>query len=1062
MNQNIPLGVDFGTTYSCCSVWKDGGLLIVPNGIGERTTPSVVIFDSPDNVFVGEETLYHFPKKFSVKIYEIKRLLGREYDEIKNIKDILPYNIIKEKNGTRPKIKIDFDNKISKEYYPEEIATLILKKLISNAESFLSTQIHQLLITVPADFNENQKNAVRYSALQIPGIVVLKVINEPSAAILAYGFPKIFLKNKFYPFNKYFTLVKEKGNNNIADSINSIFHPMEEMSMTNISNSQVSNSLIQDQLSESNNGGNNIENSLIILTKDNYMNNGNLKTSLLSQNKNEMKILVFDLGGGTFDVSLILVKENKDYETMAYKGDQKLGGSDFDNKIMEFCLDKFCLDNNYDKKEIKNNYKCIERLKRACEETKKCLSIKECDTIFIDDFYDSKPLCHEITRNKFEELCKDLFLRLIKPLDDILKEQKLNNTDIDEIILVGGSSKIPKVKEIIQNKFQNIPINDEISPDEVVAFGACILAESIIRDSEDNIFGDIAFCDKTGHNYGIEIEDGEMDILIPKGTKYPFTTKDLHLYHTVYDFQRTFEINVFEGEGKYTYQNKLIGNFELKGIPQKPKGEVFMQVKMKIDTFQNITIIAIVKENNKTQKLVVDRKNQYPNIQNNNNLIRISQNELNDEERDNRLIIFQYSNDFIKQKNNKDRFEIIKKYNLAMIKYLNFLEKNYKDTYSEKYLFLLDKLFKSYIYFFSESMKIFLQPNEKEEIKNTVKLYLKKIREKAPFRIKQLISHFKALNNDIYIQRLEIFVYAMELLYDKAMENFNKKEKNHVKLSKALFEECLIISKGYIQELDQSKLNPDLKIKYNKIIADCQKKTLLISSISIEEINILKEKEKLFTNEKKLNSDDLCLLRDNIEFAVKKLSLIENLSSNEEASETQSFYLANIVKIELLKKNNMNLQNLLKLAEESINIADKLKNKNVKNKLWYKEIVQIKNEIFNKLKSEHAAPTTVQKIDIDEIEEKFDDILNNKGNEELIKYILKNYPYKGPKINIEESLEEYKKNKKRFLNKLSNKYTKDNFALQTMMLNEKYDIDNDNNNLNDIIIEFINKMIDNI
>ena len=158
----------------------------------------------------------------------------------------------------------------------------------------------------------------------------------------------------------------------------------------------------------------------------------------------------------------------------------------------------------------------------------------------------------------------------------------------------------------------------------------------------------------------------------------------------------------------------------------------------------------------------------------------------------------------------------------------------------------------------------------------------------------------------------------------------------------------------------------------------------------------------------------------------------------------------------------MNLENLLKLAEESINIADQLKNKNVKNKLWYKEIVQIKNEIFNKLKSEHEAPTTVQKIDIDEIEEKFDDILNNKGNEELIKYILKNYPYKGPKINIEESLEEYKKNKKRFLNKLSNKYTKDNFALPSMMMNKKYDFDNDNNNLNDVIVEFINKMIDKI
>ena len=471
--ENYIIGIDFGTTYSCMSVWKDGGLVIIPNGVGERTTPSVVIFDSPDKVFVGEETLNHLSKNESVKIYEIKRLLGKRYDQIQHIINYFPYKIIKEENGDRPMIEMTFGKKKVK-YYPEYIATLILKKLINNAQNFLGNSVKEILITVPADFTEYQKLSVRHSAEQIQGLKVLQVINEPSAAVLAYGFPKQYLKNRFFPFNKYFSLVKPR---------NQEIHPMEEISITTSTKFDITNSLIE-------------QNSLLIeendKSKDGLLININesqneysIQSSLLSQNKDLIKIIVFDLGGGTYDVSLIYVDKDKNFETMGYKGDEKLGGSDFDNKLIDYCLKNFCVKNKCDEKKIKGDYKRMQRLKRACEETKKSLSNILEDNIVIEDFYEGNPLCCHITRNKFEELCKDLYIRLINPLDLILEEKNLNNTDIDEIILVGGSSKMPKVKQIIKAKFPNSPINDQISPDEAVAYGACIYAESLRRFEGD-------------------------------------------------------------------------------------------------------------------------------------------------------------------------------------------------------------------------------------------------------------------------------------------------------------------------------------------------------------------------------------------------------------------------------------------------------------------------------------------------------------------------------------------------------------------------------------------------
>ena len=432
----IILGIDFGTTFSCVSVWKDGGLMIIPNGVGERTTPSVVIFDGPDKVFVGEETLYHVAKDNTVKIFEIKRILGRDYDSIINMLDYFPYKIVKDENLNKPMIEMKFGEKCVK-YYPEQIVTLILKKLITNAEIFLNKQIiRDVILTVPADFNETQKRALKDSAEQIQGLKVLQVINEPSAAILAYGIPRQLIKNDMFPFNKHFSLVQ----------INNEIHPMQEMSIdsTNIDLSSNSNLLLQ----QSNNPllESNENNNIGLISNLNNEIKNSLKSSLLNHNKDLMKIIVFDLGGGTYDVSLIYVDNYQKFETITYNGDQRLGGSDFDKKLVDYSLKVFCnqnRQNNYEEKKIRENYKTMQRLKRACERTKKYLSSKMEDDIYLENFYDSKPLYCKITRAKFEDLCKDLFIRLETPLDLILQKQKLKNTDIDEIILVGGSSKIP-------------------------------------------------------------------------------------------------------------------------------------------------------------------------------------------------------------------------------------------------------------------------------------------------------------------------------------------------------------------------------------------------------------------------------------------------------------------------------------------------------------------------------------------------------------------------------------------------------------------------------------------
>ena len=332
MEENYRLGIDFGTTYSCVGVWKDGGIEIIPNEIGERTTPSVVIFDSPDKVYVGEETLNHISKKNSVKVYEIKRLIGKKYSEIGDILNHFSFKVIEDENEDKPLINITYDNNEERNYSPELIASLIFKKLINNAQLYLKKIIKEIIITVPADFTNFQRNSVKFAAESIQGIKVINIINEPSAAVLSYGFPKKFIKNMLFPINNNYTLLKDSFN------INNITHPMEEEIFNNDEN---------------------------IMQNDNFL-NFSLKTSFLNQNDKDKKIIVFDFGGGTFDVSLIEITDTI-FETRASAGNQHLGGGNFDNKLMECCLKDFNKNYKIPIEDIKNNYKCIERLKIACE-----------------------------------------------------------------------------------------------------------------------------------------------------------------------------------------------------------------------------------------------------------------------------------------------------------------------------------------------------------------------------------------------------------------------------------------------------------------------------------------------------------------------------------------------------------------------------------------------------------------------------------------------------------------------------------------------------------------------
>ena len=498
MDEDIPIGIDLGTTYSCVGVFRGNKVEIIPNTSGNNTTPSVVTFSK--KMLVGDEAKAQITKDYKNTIYDTKRLIGRQFDDPIVQKDMKnwPFKVEKDPKTSRPLINVEFKGKIKK-FYPEDISAIILQYMKNIAETYLGRKVTNAIITVPAYFNDAQRQATK-DAGRIAGLNVLRMINEPTSAALAY---------------RLFNEVKE-------DKI----------------------------------------------------------------------ALVFDLGGGTFDVSIVNVGEDA-CEVISTRGDTHLGGGDFDNELMNYCIQEFKNNTGVD---ILKNEKAKRRLKNECEKAKILLSSAKETTIDLDSLAEGEDLNLEITRALFESKIKKYLDQCIQCIKEALDDAKLKPSQIDVIVLVGGSSKIPIVQKMLKDYFGKEP-NKSIHPDEAVAYGAAYQAASIqgLINEEDGL-EQLVLIDVIPLSLGVAVGGEIMDIVVPRNTKIPITNKS-KTYVTAADYQDKVLIEVYQGERVQVKDNSFIGEFLVEGLQKKKAGEVSIKVNFNVDvdSILNVNAEEIVK-----------------------------------------------------------------------------------------------------------------------------------------------------------------------------------------------------------------------------------------------------------------------------------------------------------------------------------------------------------------------------------------------------------------------------------------------------------------------------------
>ncbi|EEA23023.1 Hsp70 chaperone [Talaromyces marneffei ATCC 18224] len=496
------IGIDLGTTYSCVGVFRDDRIEIIANDQGNRTTPSFVAFTDSERL-IGDAAKNQVAMNPHNTVFDAKRLIGRKFSdpEVQADAKHFPFKIIEK--ATKPVIEVEFKGEV-KQFTPEEISSMVLIKMRETAEAYLGGTVNNAVITVPAYFNDSQRQATKDAGL-IAGLNVLRIINEPTAAAIAYGLDK-----------------KVEG---------------------------------------------------------------------------ERNVLIFDLGGGTFDVSLLTIEDGI-FEVKATAGDTHLGGEDFDSRLVNHFASEF-------KRKYKNlttNARALRRLRTACERAKRTLSSSAQTSIEIDSLFEGIDFYTSITRARFEELCQDLFRSTMEPVERVLRDAKTDKSSVHEIVLVGGSTRIPKIQKLVTDFFNKEP-NKSINPDEAVAYGAAVQAAILSGDTSSKSTNEILLLDVAPLSVGIETAGGVMTPLIKRNTTIP--TKKSETFSTYSDNQPGVLIQVYEGERARTKDNNLLGKFELTGIPPAPRGVPQIEVTFDMDANGIMNVSAVEKGTGKSNKIVI-------------------------------------------------------------------------------------------------------------------------------------------------------------------------------------------------------------------------------------------------------------------------------------------------------------------------------------------------------------------------------------------------------------------------------------------------------------------------